>query len=479
MCGRPWRAAGAALSGLAAAAAMLAAAGCATYIASNLELRTLFVAGDWQRALARIDARPGGTDRLLELLQRGHVLHYAGEFVESNAVYQQAEDLSASLYTRSVSQAAASLIINDTTIDYRGKPHELAMVQFYRAFNYLSLGDADAAQVEARKATLRLADAVEATLRELERPEDREAARNLQDSGFLHWFSGLLFEANGVANDAFIAYRNAARAYVAGGGLTGIAPPPALGRDLERVGLPHGFRKEVEEMRTAWPELFPAVAESLPADAGGELVFVLESGWVATRDQVVLNIPVLDVDRRTYRSTEDLAWELVNRASPGWSRGYGVGIEYWLTVAVPVMAPPITGPVTGVRITGGGVEALSEPADDLSRRAQAIFEAERPQMLFKTFVRALAKFAAARAAKNQDEAAGLIVNILGVLSERADTRCWLTLPDRLAVARLRLPPGRHELRVDYLDAGGRVVLSEVEVVEVGAGGWLFLNRRPF
>jgi hypothetical protein len=61
----------------------------------------------------------------------------------------------------------------------------------------------------------------------------------------------------------------------------------------------------------------------------------------------------------------------------------------------------------------------------------------------------------------------------------AETRCWWSLPDRVSVARLRLPPGGHEVVIDYLDAAGRVVLSETEVVEMTDGGWVFLNRRTF
>ncbi len=460
------------------AAALLGATSCATYVASNLELRAHLAAGDWQRALGRVDARPGGTDRLLELLHRGHTLHYAGRFEESNAAFQQAEDLAASLYTRSVSQAAASLIVNDTTVPYPGQPHELAMVPFYRAFNYLSLRDREAAQVEARKATLALASAVEATLREIERPADQGAARKLQDSGFLHWFSGLLFESEGAANDAFVAYRNAARAYLAERDLTGVSPPPELGRDLERVALGLGFRAEVDQLRAASPELFPAPTATPPPEAGGEVVVVLESGWVATRDQVMLKLPILDVDRR-YRSTDDLAWVLVDRASPGWRPSYDVGIEYWLTMAFPVMAPADTGRVSAVRVTAAQASATSQAADDLSRRAAAAYEAERGQLLFKTVLRALLKYAAAEAAEREDRTAGAIVNLLGVLTERADTRCWLTLPDRLSVARVTLPAGRHELSFEYLDPSGRVVFAESETVDIAAGDWVFLNRRPF
>jgi tetratricopeptide (TPR) repeat protein len=460
------------------AAAVVVAAGCATYVASNVELRSMLETGAWQRALDRIDARQGGRDRLLELLQRGHVLHYAGRFEESNAAFQQAEDLAASLYTRSVSQHAASFIVNDLTIDYRGKPFELAMVPFYRAFNYLSLGDPDAAQVEARKATLALADAVEATIREIDRPEDREAARKLEDSGFLHWFSGLLFESEGEVNDAFIAYRNAARAYLGGTSLTGVPPPPALGRDLERTGLALGFVSEIDDLRTAAPTLFdtPPNGDAAP---GGEVVFVLETGWIAPRDQLMLNVPILDIDRR-YGSNEDWAWGLVDRTSSNWNRStVDVNVKYWLTVAVPTMGTPEAGPVTAVHLSAAGRTVASEEADDLSRRAAATLEAERGQMLFKTFVRALVKYAATQAARKEDSTAGIIVNLLGVLTERADTRCWLTLPDRLSLARLHLPAGRHELRVDYLNASGQVIHSETEWVQIADGGWIFLNRRPF
>jgi hypothetical protein len=472
---------GARAGSLALALASLAApvtTGCATYVASNVEMRTMIEGGEWEQALERIDRRAGGTDRLLQLLNRGHVLHYAGRFDESNAVFQQAEDLAASLYTRSISQEAASLIVNDLTIDYRAKPFELAMVPFYRAFNYLSLGDTEAAQVEARKATLVLADAVEATIRELRRPADREAARKLQDSGFLHWFAGMLFESEGAANDAFVAYRNAARAFLAGTALTGVAPPTALGRDLERVGRRFGFASEVDELRVASPELFPPPVTGEPDD-GGEVVFVLESGWVAPRDQVILNVPILDIDHG-YSSNEDWAWDLVGRSGSGWgSSSTSVDVEYWLTVAVPTMGQPTTGSATGVRLSAGSRSAASQPADDLSRRAAATLDAERGQILFKTLLRALVKYATTRAIENEDATAGAIANLLGVLTERADTRCWLTLPDRLAVARLRLPPGRHEVRVDYLDDGGRVVHSETEVIEVAEGGWVFVNRRSF
>lgn len=459
-----------------AVAVLALTAGCATYVASNLALRDELRAGRWERALGTVERSRKGADRLLRLLQRGHVLHYAGRFEESNAAFQEAEDLASSLYTRSVSQAALSVIVNDTTVDYRGQPFELAMVPYYRAFNYLSLGDLQGAQVEGRKAVLGLAGAVEATLAELEGDDARSVARRLADDGFLHWFSGLLFEADGARNDAFVAYRNAASAYLAQRELLGIAPPPVLGEDIERVGRAIGFGDEIAALRERAPGLFEG--DGARPEGDGEVVLLLETGWIAHRDQVMLNVPIFDVDRR-YRSRDDWAESLVVRAGPGWVRPASVSVEYWLTVAIPQMAPSDSGPVRGVRLSAAGRTAAQVPVDDLSRRAVAYYEATRGRILFRTFVRALAKYAATRAAEQEDEVAGALVNLFGVLTETADTRCWLTLPDRLAMARLSLPEGDHDLRIEYLDHAGRTIADEILPVDVRSGEWVFLNRRPF
>jgi len=462
--------------GLVVALAVVASTGCVTTTPVDESLEAELASARYDRALDLVAADRRSADRLLTLLQRGHVLHYAGRFDESNAAFQQAEDLAADLYTRSVSREAAAIIINDLTLEYRAEPFELAMVPYYRAFNYLSLGDPDGAQVEARKATLILADAVQATVRELDRAEDRAAAERLGDNGFLHWFSGLLFESDGALNDAFIAYRNAARAYLATRDLTGLASPPELGRDLERVGLAIGFRDEVAQLRTEAPELFEGV-EPRPGGSG-EVVLVLEGGWVARKQETMLNLPILDVDRR-YGSQEAWAEAMVGRASSGWTAGPGVSVDYWLTVAMPTMGPSSTGTVVSARIASSSTHAATVPVDDLTRRAVATFQAKRGTILFRTILRALAKYAATAAAARENEVAGVIVNLFGVITERADTRCWGTLPDRLSMARLQLPAGDHEVTIDYLDHGGAAVTSETVPVRVESGGLVFLNRRPF
>ena len=48
--------------------------------------------------------------------------------------------------------------------------------------------------------------------------------------------------------------------------------------------------------------------------------------------------------------------------------------------------------------------------------------------------------------------ASFIANIFAAGTEVADTRSWTMLPDRIHIARLRLPEGTHRISVEVLDA---------------------------
>ena len=51
----------------------------------------------------------------------------------------------------------------------------------------------------------------------------------------------------------------------------------------------------------------------------------------------------------------------------------------------------------------------------------------------------------------------MAVNIFGSVTESADTRSWLTLPEHVNLARLSLPPGTYDLQVEILGYRGEVL----------------------
>ncbi|HEX7052091.1 MAG TPA: hypothetical protein VF188_17920 [Longimicrobiales bacterium] len=216
-------------------------------------LRRLLSSGRADSALVRVgpDGESAPEDELLRALYSGILAHYAGAYDESNAAFERAVRLTEDRYTESISRAALSLVTNDKVIAYEPSWTERLMIPYYAALNYLARGDVSGAAVEARRLGFLL---------EQEAERDDEA-RHRPTLAFLRYFTGVVFEAAGYDNDAAVAYRNA--------------------RVLADVDtLPF----------TA------AVPDSL-----GEVVVVLERGFVAHRVEQAVVVPLhgFEVERIT------------------------------------------------------------------------------------------------------------------------------------------------------------------------------------
>jgi hypothetical protein len=126
-------------------------------------------------------------------------------------------------------------------------------------------------------------------------------------------------------------------------------------------------------------------------------------------------------------------------------------------------------------------EARSARVANLARQARITFDAEKPTIFFKTILRGLTKYLASKGAeKAAGDWAGLVANIFGAVTETADTRSWLTLPEHLHLVRLSLPSGIHDLEIEVLGHQGEVLFTRVITgVQVRAGDWTFLSRRLF
>jgi hypothetical protein len=464
----------------------LATGGCATYSARHADLRPALAEGRLADALADVEQGRKGKDLLLYHLERGLLLHYDDRWQQSNEAFQRAEDLAADLYTKSISEGALSLLTSDEVISYRADPFELALVPYYRALNYAYLGQPAEAAVEARKASLFLREYtdLDASLSPAAAGEEQTATaggscEQLAASGFLHYFAGLIYEWNGEINDAFIAYRNAATVYEAAPAGLAITTPPWLGEDLRRTGDLLGFQEELEQLAAAHPDLFTGQTGAPGvADTTGQVVVLLEIGFVDRKVQQELNVPILKEDSRS--DVADWAESLALRTRPGWSSGERK-IEYWLRVAMPELVAEVS-PISRARVSAPviGGHGLALPVEDIAGRARLTFAAEQPAVLLKTLARGLTKYLAKQKADDKGKVTGILANVFGAATESADTRSWLTLPEKILMARLSLPPGRYDLRVQLTDARGRPLREEtLDGVTVEEGRWRFLSRRVF
>ncbi len=461
---------------LIASLALAGLAGCATYTARFANLRPELAAGNFDQALATLEKERGKKDELLYRLERALVLHQAGRWEESNAGFQSAEELAEELYTKSVSEGALSLILSDNTIAYRARPFEMAMIPYYRALNYVALGESQEALIEARKASLYLREYTDQTLAALGRDSTEVELDWLRNSAFLHYFSGMLYEWARETNDAFIAYRNAAAAYRASAGRLAVDAPPSLGADIDRTGRRLGFQDDVAFVRDAYPEIFTGELTGDWPEGHGEVVVLLEFGFVAHKAERRIEAPIFASDDE---GPDDLAGKLCLRSEADYVVPSDVKIEYWLSVAFPEMVSDRPAATRArVRTRTGELPVEVARVEDVEGRAFATFDAEKGKILVKTFARGLTKYLAEEKAEDKGWLAGLLANIFVSATETADTRSWLTLPNTIGLARLNLPAGTYDLEIDLIDAAGTATPRlEVPGVEVRAGDWTFLSER--
>ena len=119
--------------------------------------------------------------------------------------------------------------------------------------------------------------------------------------------------------------------------------------------------------------------------------------------------------------------------------------------------------------------------------AMSFLRAESGQVLVQDIAAIAAKDLSERIAliKTRSAARGVLklaaqaaTNVDASESQFADTRSWSTLPAQIRMARLKLPPGRYDLTVRFLDSSGKEVSTQIlKGVTVTAGRRTWLTCR--
>lgn len=403
---------------LAAAFALSAAvglSGCATYSQTHGPIQASLAAGQPEVALAFLEQRRvRDRDLPLHLLNKAMLLRLSGDYSGSNAAFEEAKRLIEALSTASVSEAAASFIINDGSRSYVGEPFELPLVHAYAALNYLALGDVEAARVEALQ--------IDVLLRAL--AEDETAPEG--NEPFARYLSGLIYEIGGEWSDALIAYRKSMEAYQAAGSAYASDVPSFLRSDLLRLTAHLELADEHENLGVSWSE-----EDWIPQTEyreNGELVFIFGNGLAPIKRERTLVI-------------------------------YPPQAERIVTIALPYYEPRPS-PVASAKLVLGERSASVETVENVTALALKTLEARMPAMTARAIVRAVAKYKiASHAGRENGAAAGFAAHMAGLFTERADTRSWLTLPGEIGVARLPAPPGEYKPRLELYSSTGTLLAT--------------------
>ena len=131
---------------------------------------------------------------------------------------------------------------------------------------------------------------------------------------------------------------------------------------------------------------------------------------------------------------------------------------YFLTVALPAIAAPVN-PVNTVEVEIASAVYSMDLAENISYMASENFAGQSAKIMTKAIARAVAKYITYRSVKGNDDniirrLLGATVNIVGAVTEQADIRAWLTLPDRIFVSHVYLEPGEYEYNMKIRDYSG-------------------------
>ncbi len=417
----------------------------------------------------------GSQSDLLYNMDLGLVYHYAGRYDSSIVHFARAADIHDALFTRSVTNEAASLLVNDNVRPYRGRPHEIVWLRVFQAFNYLALGDLDGARVEMRQAQI--------LVNEFARKAggDKDAWR---DDELFRGVAALIYDALGEGDDAAISIYHAVRIRRAAKQpvppdmtalacrLLGAADRPDDIRLLELDCPPRASRPRGD---TGTVVVIGALGRT---PALGETVFW--GTWV--RDGILV-YHYRDANGKTVTDALPAPGLPPSEAAKaGSGRATRSGTTLSIKWAMPSLRnTPYRSRSLRVADTAAGTvggEVWADAADEM----EADIERNRTAVLLRTVTRVVVRTLATERAKAEVRTDNPLLNLLTNLGadflsgqlEQADVRSWFLLPRTVQVATLRVPAGVRELQLGALDGDGRTVLTEARQVEVRPGGTTFV-----
>lgn len=381
-------------------------------------------------------------DRVLYYLDKGIVLYYQKEYEQSNQYLEDAERAMEDLFTKSISKAALSLLLNDNILDYFGEIYENLYVNVFKAINYLKLNKFDDAYVEVKRVNDKLQLLDDKYTDFIDQMNKSDSAKikiekksmKFYDDALSHYISYLIFRAEGEDDNSRISLQALKSAW-------------RSQRDIYNYHLPSSLR-----IRKKGTDNFLNII----AFTGNGPNKVAVGGQITTYDNLI--------------HVSDLSYFKQNTIFnfPGIKQGYH------FKFAFPDMKIQKS-TITSIRISiNGKVVGKLELLEDMSKIAARTFETKKHITYIKTLIRTTLKgIASVKQKEKLRKKMGVDDNfILGGLlnfgvdsivdaTENPDLRCWRTMPQRCYIGEYRLNPGEYDISIRFYNKNGLLVKEKI------------------
>jgi len=415
---------------------------CNSYYVKNKELMDAVYSSDLKKAgrLLANDQKFESQKRnlLLFYLNKGTVLWMAGDY-ENSLVYFRKADYFIEDFNKSGAEQLAAVFTNKNITTYAGEDFEKVMLHYYTTTAYLMTGRLDEALIEAKRMLLKM-----------QRNSDKIKAENkYKRDAFAHQLLGLVYDARGEYNDAFIAYRNAFEVYkVDYKQLFSSEVPNQLKRDLIRTAYLSGFKEEQERYEK---EFYLSFSPEKDMSKREVLVF-WNNGLGPVKDQNSVNFSIIPAGNGYVNFVNhDLGFSFPYYVGDKDERNDLLGMRFF-RISLPeyISRVPI---YKSARIEKEGESFVFESAENINAIAFQSLKDRMLRELGEACLRmALKQLAVYKANKEKKDGLALAASLYGAISEQADTRNWQLVPYEINYARIPLQASDSVLTVQ-LNAG--------------------------
>ncbi len=400
-------------------------------------------------------------DLVLYYLDLGMLQHWSGEYELSNESLSKAEVAIEELFTKSVSKALTSGLLNDNALDYSGEDYEDIYLNVFKALNYIALDDQEAALVEIRRVQIKLnilEDKYKVIAEEYNASEGAEGELKYRESQFhssvlAYYISLLLYRSEESWDDARIDHEMIEEAWKTQKQLYDFPKPPLP------VNIPIDDDQALVNV-ISFTGMSPLkVADTIYLQTGPNIVYLAMTGQ---DDDYVTNL---------------VGFTFL--VIPGIQSGIHFKIQFPRLVSR-------RSEVDRVLVKMNGVEVADIPLlEKMENIARESFLLSQPLTIGKTIIRATIKNVTKEIGKHamneelgKQGAGGAIFGLLAGLAadvavdatENADLRISQFFPSHARATEITVVPGTYHVTLEYWN--GNKLITEIDqgMQEFFAGG---------
>ena len=414
---------------------------CSFYQVKNAEIQAFISDGDAKSAYEVISTKEKkwdkGNNKMLYYLNRGTLAWMLNKTEESTKYFLKADDYIDN-FSRNYGSEALAMLTNDKARPYIPEEHEKLIFHYYLALNYLQIGKYEDAMVECRRMNLQL----NRLDNKFKNDKEGGTGNKYQRDAFIHNFMGLVYDASGEYNDAYIAYKNAVEVYETDYKENfGLGVPEQLKKDLLRTAYFSRLDDEVRRYEKKFDMKFVRKTKNT-----GDLLFFWNNGLGPVKAEKSINFSIIrGVGGYVTLTNEALGYSFpifIGESNTATDAPFSA-VEF-IRMAYPTYRSrePIYSSAT--LKTKEGSHAF-EMIEDVNKVANKALKDKIDKIILKSLTRLVLKKVAEYTLRSEDETAGALLGIANAITEQADNRNWQTLPHSIHYARVSLPEGTHEV----------------------------------